>query len=178
VKAVNFYMMKKDTKEANLTFHWGYIILPLAIFILSVILIAFFYRLLPSEVAYKFQSDDSPEKWLSRNAIILWTIIPQLIFVILAGAITMGMSMLSRRFIQPGSTGIKPERVISLMGNMVVLPQLILCFAMLDIFSYNSYQVHLLPLWTIALIVVIIGSIILGVLFFQTIRQAQRVIKE
>ncbi len=165
--------MKKDTKGAVFAFHWRYIISPLAIFILSIVLVAFFYHRLPVQVAYIFQSDGSPEKWLSCNAIILLFLISQLIFTLLAGAITLGVSKFSKRFIQPGSSGIRPERIISLMGNMVVLPQLILCFAMLDIFSYNSYQVHLLPLWAFALIVVIIGSIIFGVLFFQAIRQAQ-----
>jgi uncharacterized membrane protein len=170
--------MKKDTTGAAFAFHWTYIISPLAIFVLSIILISFFYQRLPDEVAYSFHSDGSPGKWLSRNGIILWTLIPQLIFTLLAGAITLGVSKLSKRFVQPGSSGIRPGKIISFMGNMVVLPQLILCFAMLDVFSYNSYQVHLLPLWAFALIIVIIGSIIFGVLFFQAIRQAQGVIKE
>jgi hypothetical protein len=42
---------------------------------------------------------------------------------------------------------------------------------MLDIFSYNSYQIHLIPLWVFALIVMVLGGIILGVIFLQAIRR-------
>ena len=58
------------------------------------------------------------------------------------------------------------------MGNMVALPQIILCFAMLDIFSYNSYQIHLMPVWIFALIIMVIGGIILGIFLFQAVRRA------
>ncbi len=58
------------------------------------------------------------------------------------------------------------------MGNMVALPQIILCFAMLDIFSYNSYQIHIMPLWVFALIIMGLGGIILGVFFIRAIQQA------
>ena len=57
------------------------------------------------------------------------------------------------------------------MGNMIALPQIILCFAMLDIFSYNSYQIHLLPLWLFALIVMIMGGVIIGIFFILAIRE-------
>ena len=56
------------------------------------------------------------------------------------------------------------------MGNMIVLPQIILCFAMLDIFSYNSYQIHLMPLWVFALIVMGLGGMALGIFFILAIR--------
>ncbi len=58
------------------------------------------------------------------------------------------------------------------MGNMIALPQIILCFAMLDIFSYNSYQVHIMPLWVFALITMGLGGIILGIFFIRAIRRA------
>ena len=57
------------------------------------------------------------------------------------------------------------------MGNMVALPQIILCFAMLDIFSYNSYQMHIMPLWVFALIIMGLGGIILGIFFIRAIRR-------
>jgi hypothetical protein len=53
---------------------------------------------------------------------------------------------------------------------MVALPQIILGFAMLDIFSYNSYQIHLMPLWIFALIVMGLGGMALGIFFILAIR--------
>jgi len=152
--------------------------LPVVILLLSVIITAYFYHLLPVEVAYRFQTDGSPDKWLSRSAIVLWTLLPQLFLTLVAGAVTWGIAKLAGRYIPPENTGIRPERIILFMGNMIALPQIILFFAMLDIFSYNSYQIHLLPLWIFALIVIVVGGIILGILFIRAIRRVQRVSKE
>ena len=163
--------LKQTTTEATLAFRWSYIISPLVILLVSIVLTAYFYRQLPAEVAYGFKLDGSPDRWLSREMIILWMLIPQLILTLLAVAITLGITKLG---ILPGQTEgarIKPERIIALMGNMVALPQIILCFALADIFSYNSYQVHIMPLWVFALIIMGLGAIILGVFFISAIRR-------
>ena len=151
-----------------IAFRWRYIALPVSVFLLSLILTAYFYHLLPGEVAYHFQ-DGSPYKWMSRGAIIAWMLTPQFFLALLAGAIIWGITKLSTHFRQTTSRGV--ERILSLMGNMIVLPQIILGFAMLDIFSYNAYQIHLIPLWVFALIVMGIGGIILGVFFILAIRK-------
>ncbi len=148
--------------------------LPVSILLLSIILTAYFYHILPIEVAYHFKSDGSPDRWLSRSPIILWMLLPQLFLTLLAGAITWGITKLAALSRQPANTGIKPGRIVSLMGNMVALPQIILCFAMLDIFSYNSYQIHLLPLWVFALIIMGLGGVILGIFLIRAILQAHR----
>ncbi len=172
VKAGNFYVMKQTTTGATLAFHWSYTILPVVIFLLSIILTAYFYHLLPAEVAYHFKSDGSPDRWLNRVMIILWMLLPQLFLILLAGAITWGITRLNALFKQPESTWIKPESILLLMGNMVALPQIILCFAMIDIFSYNSYQIHIMPLWVFALIIMGLGGIILGIFFIRVIGRA------
>jgi len=84
VKAGSFYIMKQKTTGATLAFHWSYIILPLVILLLSMILIACFYHRLPVEVSYHFRADGSPDRWLSRGAIILWMLLPQLFLTLLA----------------------------------------------------------------------------------------------
>jgi len=163
---------KQTTAGATLAFHWSYIILPVVILLLSIILTAYFYHLLPVKVAWHFEADGLPDEWLGRGTIILWMLLPQLFLTLLAGAITWGITKLGALFRQPESTWIKPESILVLMGNMVALPQVILCFAMLDIFSYNSYQIHILPLWVFALIIMGLGGIILGIFFIRAMRQA------
>ncbi len=163
---------KQTTAGAMLAFHWSYIILPVVILLLSIILVAYFYHLLPVKVAWHFEADGLPDEWLGRGTIILWMLLPQLFLTLLAGAITWGITKLGALFRQPESTWIKPESILVLMGNMVALPQAILCFAMLDIFSYNSYQIHILPLWVFALIIMGLGGIILGIFFIRAMRQA------
>jgi len=146
--------------------------IPVVILLLSIVLTVYFYHRLPIEVAYHFEPDGSPDRWLSRGTIILWMLLPQLFLTMVAGAITWGITKLSALFRQPESTWIKPERIILLMGNMIALPQVILCFAMLDIFSYNSYQIHIMPLWVFALIIMGLGGIILGIFFIRAMRRA------
>jgi uncharacterized membrane protein len=162
---------RQPTTGTTLAFHWSYVILPVAILLLSITLIAYFYHRLPVEVAYHFELDGSPDRWLNRGAIILWMLLPQLFLTLVAGVISWGIPKLSVLFKQIESTRVKLERILLLMGNMVALPQIILCFAMLDIFSYNSYQIHIMPLWVFALIVMGLGGVILGIFFVRAMRQ-------
>ncbi len=164
---------RKTTPANALPFRWSYIILPVTILFLSIVLTACFYHLLPAEVAYHFKADGSADKWLSRGMIVAWTLTPQVLLTLLAAAITWGITRLNALFRQTEVSGIRPTRIISLMGNMVALPQSILCFAMLDIFSYNSYQIHLIPLWVFALTIMGLGGIILGIFFIHAMRRAQ-----
>jgi hypothetical protein len=48
-------------------FRWRYIILPLAILLLSLALTGYFYRLLPGDVAYH-SPGGTPDRWMSRGA--------------------------------------------------------------------------------------------------------------
>ena len=152
--------------------------MPLAILFISVILIAFFYRLLPAELAYSFKPG-AADNWASRGAVIAWTLVPQFILAMVAAAIVWGVIKLSKRFGQSEGNWIRPGKVLSLMGNMLALPQTILAFAMLDIFVYNTYQTHLIPLWVFAMIVMALGGVYLGIFFIQALRQvADRSLKE
>ena len=109
---------------------------------------------------------------MSRGAIIAWMLTPQFFLTLLAGVLAWGMIKLITQFQRTASRWV--EKLLSLMGNMIALPQLILGFAMLDIFSYNSYQIHLMPLWVFALIVMGVGGVILGIFFTLAIRQVWR----
>ena len=157
--------------EKKITFRWIYVILPIALLLLSIILAACFYRLLPPEVAYHF-TNDSPDRWMSRSAIIAWLLIPQFLLVFIGIIISGGTTILSRRSWQAENAQIR--KVLSITGNMVALPQIILTFTMLDIFLYNAYRIHLIPVWVFALMVLVLGGIILGIVLIQTARQFNR----
>lgn len=98
-------------------------------------------------------------------------LLPQLLFTLLAAGMVLVVGKVITMMKAPASSIAKSATILPLMGNMVALPQALLCFAMLDIFSYNSYQVHLLPLWASAFVVIVVGGIILGVFFFRAIRE-------
>ncbi len=164
--------IKQPTTGVGLAFHWNYIILPVVILLLSIILAAYFYNRLPVELAYHFNPDGSPDKWLSRGVFILWMLLPQLFLTLLAGAITWGITRLSALFRQPERALIRPERILLFMGNMVVMPQIVLCFAMLDTFGYNLYHIRVMPLWVFALIIMGLGGIVLGIILIRAMRRA------
>ena len=159
-------------------FRWSYIIAPLAILLLSIILSAYFYHLLPVEVAVHFKLDGKPDRWLSREMTMVLMLIPQLLLVLVAGVIAWGVTRLGSRFGQMGGTGVKPERVVLFMGNLVALPQLIVLFAMLDILSYNSYQIHILPMWIFLLAILGLVTVALGVFGVFILSRARRAMSQ
>jgi len=169
---------KEPTEQASnretLPFRWSYIIVPVAVLLLSVILAAYFYHLLPAETAYHFKLDGTPDRWCSRETIMVWGLASQLLLTLMAVAITWGAAKLGILFRQTESTLIKPEGVLSLMGNMVALPQIVICFAMLDIFSYNLYQAHIMPMWLFLLIILVLATIGLGLFLVFTFSKAKR----
>ena len=165
------------TPEKALVFRWKYIMLPLATLLLTLILTAYFYRLLPAEIAYIFKLDGSPARWLSREMVTGWMLAPQFLLAMVAAGIALATTRLSAFFQPPQNAAIKPAGILLLIGNMVALPQIILFFAMLDTFSYNSYQVHLMPLWVFALIIMGLGAIALGIIFIQAMRRAEQTSK-
>ena len=154
----------KNTISERLSLRWSYIIVPVVIFFLSVILSVYFYLQLPDEVACRFKLDGSPDKWLGREMTMVWLVIPQFLLTLLGGAIAWGMTKLSNLFSQIEDLWIKQERVLSFMGNIVALPQLIIGFTMLDIFSYNLYQIHIMPMWVFLLMILGLATVGLGLL--------------
>ena len=125
---------------------------------------------MPERAAYPFE-DGTPDRWLSRGALIAWLLIPQVFFTLLA-YLVVGVVLLAARYWPADDTIMK--RLLPVMGNMTGLPQIILTFAMLDIFLYNAYEVRLIPLWIVAVIIMAAGAAALGVFFFKAIREARR----
>jgi len=147
-----------------------HIALPLAFLIISIILAAVFFGQLPPELSYQFQ-ESSPAQVMGRTAVLAWTIVPQVIFTLLAFAIVR-LALLTTRYLQ--AEGTLMPKVLLFMGNMLALPQIILAFAMLDIFLYNAYQIKLIPLWLFALIILVLGGVVLGIFFIKSVREARR----
>jgi uncharacterized membrane protein len=171
--------MNSETQgKSSVGFRWKHIILPAVILVLSIILAAVFYGRLPESVGWTFQSDGSPDRWANKGALVFWIIGLQVFFLLAASGIIKGIAAIYNRYTDSDSGPMNPGIMIGIMGNMLVVPQVIIFFAMIDIFSYNSYQTHFLPLWLNALIVLLAGGIILGIFFLRAGLQAWRVNKE
>ena len=155
-------------------FRWSYIIAPLVILLLSLILVAVFYRLLPAEVAVRFDLEGNPETWLGRGATIAWMLLPQFLLVLLAAGVAWGAGKLDAFRSQADSGIVSPGRMIVFMGNIIALPQLIIFFAMVDILGYNSYQTHFLPMWIVWLAILVLATLALAAVGVWFIFRARR----
>ena len=158
-----------DKPEKKIGFRWSYIILPLVILLISIVITIYFYSKLPDAVVWRLNSNDSPP--ISRFQIVLWSIVPQLFLTLLAIVIAYGTTKISNLFNQASEAGIKLDTLLMVMSNMVIIPQLILLFAMLNIFSYNAFQKHISFIWWVSLAVIIAGVVSLSIFFIRAIRK-------
>jgi len=88
--------------------------------------------------------------------------------MIIALAITR-LAMLGARYTPPGETPI--NQLLPVMGNMIALPQIFLFIVMLQLFLHNAYQTSIIPLWIIAIVILVLGGIVLAVFFVRIIRR-------
>jgi len=159
----------QDSTTNKSTFNFQYVILPVVVFVLCAGIAAILYHMLPEQVSYHFQIDGTPDGWTDRVSFICIGLLLQLFFLLLGTGIVFGVSK-TGVLTRSTESIIKPKSLLLFMGNLVAVPQIILGFAMLDIFSYNAYQKHLMPLWLFAIIVLIIITIaflVFGIFYFM-----------
>jgi len=154
--------------DNSLSFRWSYIIAPLLVLALAVIAAAVFFPFLPSTLAYSFMPD-AADSYAGRGAVMAWTVAPQFLLALVAWGIVQGAVRLSLRIAATGAGSIH-GLAFSVMVNLMAMPQLILAFAMMDIFVYNLFQTHLMPVWIFAVIVMALGGVFLGAFFIKALR--------
>jgi uncharacterized membrane protein len=157
------------------SFRFVDILLPVVIFILAVVSAIYLFRLLPSQVAYHFDANGSGDRWLGRGLLMIEMLLPQLLLTALSALIAIVMIKVSGGFVREGKTPASVVRgVIGLMSNIIALPQIILLFAMLDIFLYNAYQIRLFPLYIFIILVMCVGGLVMAYFFFRIIQQSRK----
>lgn len=165
---------KRDGEK--LTFRWRYIALPVAVLAASLMLTAVLYSRLPAELAYHFTEDGLPDRWMGRTQFILVALVPQALLTLVAAVIAGVMTMLSSR-LKNIKTAIKLEHIISFMGNVLSLPEMVLAFFMLDVFLFHALNVPFVPIWALGLIIMLIGGTCLAIFFFRAFRESRRATK-
>lgn len=153
-----------------MSFRWSYVAAPLVVLLLVIGLSAYFYHLLPAEVAVHFENG-LPDGWLSPLMTMVLALLPQILLAVVALALAWVMTRLASRFWPREGTRTNPRTIVALMGNMIALPQIVFGFAIADIFVYNAYQIHLTPLWIFALVFMVVGGIVIGAVFVRAVRQ-------
>jgi hypothetical protein len=162
-----FFLIRRSRQpqaaaSGRLPFRRRYVALPVGILVFSLALSAVFYGQLPEEVAYRFNLDGTPESFLSRGSTLAVMLAAQLLLALGAVAVTWVITRMRSLSENREILWVQPEGLLLFMGNMPAIPQLILAFALADIFSYNAYEVHIMPLWLFSVIVLVIGAVVIG----------------
>jgi len=150
------------------------IILPVCVLLLSVAFTLYFFNQLPDEIAYRFNIDGQPDDFASRTFVVSLLLGAQLLIVLISCGIALLVGRMRFLYQQSSNLWLKPERLPLVMGNMLVIPQLILSFTLLDILIYNANDSHVMPLWLFIVIVAAIGAIVLGIILIPVVLKAFR----
>jgi hypothetical protein len=149
-----------------------YVALPAAALLITLALAAVFFGRLTQEIAYLFL-DNVPVRWIDRGIFLAWVLGLQSVFVLLSGALILLIILASRKIPLPETKLLRT--LLTIIGNVVALPQFIIAYAMTGIFLYNIYEITLPPLQIIAVAVMIMGGIVLVVFFARAIAQARKI---
>jgi hypothetical protein len=161
--------------DLRLPFRWRYVVAPILVLVASVVAAVYFVRLLPVEVAYGYGSGEGARQ-VSRGLLLLVLLSPQFILAFLSAAVAHIVARVGARFVRDGGASAGAvESIATVMSNMVVLPQLVLCYAMIDIFRFNAYGTHLPPLYVFAVVVMLVGGAVLGLFFLRAVQQTRAV---
>jgi nitrogen fixation-related uncharacterized protein len=166
-KASNKDAASQEKREEKAGFRWNHILLPLSILVLSIIIAFVFYGKLPDQVVTR-------NTLVNRGVIMIWAILPQILLTLMSVTIAWGTSKIHLLIPENEPGAIRIETVMAVMSNMVAIPQLILFFVMLDIFTFNAFEKHISFLWAFTLSIILIGLVILGVFFIRTIRTVRK----
>lgn len=165
--------MAETPSDASPGFRWKYVLLPLVLFIFTVAAAVYFYPLLPARIGYHFGDGGSPDAWVDKGLFVALMLVLQLILSVAAGAIGLIVTKLAE-MMKAGSVSIRSlGGVIAVMTNMVALPQLLVFFVVLDIFTYNAYGAHFLSSAILATLVIVLGSFVLVFFFYRAMQQTR-----
>ncbi|MCX7912126.1 MAG: DUF1648 domain-containing protein [Dehalococcoidales bacterium] len=161
----------EDSKNGiKSSFPFRLIVLPFGLVVISAVLAAVFYPELPARLAYHFHNG-LPDRWLGKEVFITVMVLAQAFFALLA-FIAVRVVLLATGYLQ--APGVLTGKLLAVMSQVVIIPQLIIVFTMLDSFLYNAYRVKLIPVWVFAVTVMAIGGVFLAVFFSRIIHEARQ----
>ncbi len=158
----------------RLVFRYRYILFPCLLALVCVILLMVFYNRMPAELGLRFASDGTPKTLMSKNAFVFLMLGIQIGIVAVASIISAIFLKIARSVTRNSPTSFDLSGFIAIMSNMLLLPQLILAYIMLDSFIYGIQGTHGISLLAFSLLTVGIGSIVIVILFVRLFIQSRR----
>ncbi len=148
-----------------------YIALSLVVLPVTLIMVLWLAPKVPLTVGYNLDDNSNPLSFMTRRNLIVLTVLPQLLLTFLAFIVSWGVTKLGNVFRTVQEGGLPLNSLLLVMGNIIGLPQLIIFYAMTNIFTYNAYQVTLPPLWIFTLAVMAVAGIVLAIFFINMMRK-------
>jgi uncharacterized membrane protein len=164
---------EKETKRIG--FRWAYVAAPVGVLLIAIIIALVYYWKLPHEIAYRF-SHGMAVNQVARGTVLAWALGLQLVFTLFALAITAFITMGARRMLLAETPMLRV--LLAIIGNILGLPQIIIAYAMMDIFIYNIHGKALPSLLAFTIIVMLAGGIVLAVYFSRAVTQSKKLKKE
>ena len=110
---------------------------------------------------------------LDKASFITAFLIVQIVLLII-GSIIVIFTSRNLNTAQPDSLAIRKESMLTFMGNIPAIIQLIVGFMMIDGISYNLSQKHIMPLWLFLVIVLVIAMFALVTFFIVVAMRINR----
>jgi uncharacterized membrane protein len=157
--------------SSRLVFRYSYVLLPCLIALVCIILALVFYNRMPAELGLRFASDGTPKTLMNRNTFVALMLGLQVGIVATASLVAVIFLKIARYVTRNSPAKIDISGFIALMSNMLLLPQIILGYIMLDAFVYGLNATHIFSLVSFSLTVIGIGTVILFILFGYYFKQ-------
>ena len=147
---------------------------PLILASACLIIVLVFIFFLPSPLAFRFNSDGSVSTSMNKYVFVILMVAAQLLCALAALSVAQVIVRLGKKMYKASEPQMDLSGFVALMSNMVLLPQLILAYLMLDTIIFGVWSRHLIPSTrTFAFTTVVIGSAILFTIFIRLASRAR-----
>ena len=148
-------------------FRRSYIAGPLILAVLCLITALLFVFQSPNPIAVRFDSQGAATTTMSKFVFVALIMLSQAIGIFIAAAIAQSVIRIGRNLLKTGPPPAELGGFIILMSHMVLLPQVIIAYLMLDVFIYALWERHLISALLFSLIVILASIVVFGIVFVR-----------
>jgi hypothetical protein len=159
-------------------FRLSFVIVPIVLAALCLIVALCFYPSLQSPIAYRFGASGEIKSNMNTVAFVMVMGAAQIIGALIAWGTASVIIKMGHSAFKTSAQQFKLDGFISLMSNMILLPQIIAAYLMLDAFIYNVWQRHFISATYFTIATIIIGSGIIFVVFVRLLLQARSAVNK
>ncbi len=166
-------MPQASGKPQGLVFRIGYVIMPAILAAVSIVTAIVFVARVPSPMAFRFDNSGAPAMYMSKYAFIIIMVTAQVICAATAYGISEIVVRMGKSAFQTSAPQFPLEDMVSLMCNMLLMPQIILAYIMADAFIYGVWSRHLFSLGVFSILTIVIGSLVIIAVFIRVLTKAR-----